>query len=160
MVQLDEFELFDREVRRYDWDQLRQASEDWRKDVPGLLVDLVHAETEADASDAYFRLEGGCFPQRLVTESCVAIVSCLLAMLAAKPPAFVVTWALEALRGILGGEPIQSEIQAGSESLMEDCRDAAKPGIWLLRGMISECPGPALKSLQRVLAEIDPDRQG
>jgi len=126
-----ESDLFERELRHHRWDQLRQCSDEWRQDVPEILTSLGRAQSEKEASDAYFRLEGACFPQRLVTESCVAVVSCLLAALSLRPSDVVRGWILEALRGIVCGEPIASELAVGNDGLMDDCRVAAKDGLWL-----------------------------
>lgn len=152
-------DLFNSELGLHPWDDLRQCSEQWRQDVVAILTDLRAAQSEAEASEAYFRLEGACFPQRNITESCSAVVSCLLAGLAARPPGFVTGWMLEALRGIIGGQPIESEIERGNLSLMEDCRRAATPGLWLLLGLVPQCSGPDLENLLLVLSELDPTRR-
>lgn len=158
MEQLNEGELFVMELQRHRWEQLRQCSDEWRQDVPEILMSLGSAQNDKEASDAYLRLEGACFPQRLVTESCVAIVSCLLAALSLRPSDWVRGWAIEALRGIVGGEPIASEIEVGNDSLMDDCHAAAKDGLWLLYGLLPILAGPDLENLRLILAELDPDR--
>lgn len=158
MERVDEGDLFEMELRRHRWDLLRQCSEEWRQDVPEILTVLRSAVNDKEASEAYFRLEGACFPQRLVTESCVAVVSCLLAALSLRPSDWVQGWAIEALRGIVGGEPIASELEIGNDSLMDDCRVAAKDGLWLLYGLLPVLVGPDRENLHLILRELDPDR--
>lgn len=150
--------LFNQELRRHDWGRLRQSSTTCRQDLPEILWELATAGTERDARAAYFRLEGACFPQRLVTESCVGVVSCLLAVLAGDPPDFVRGWVLEALRGIICGEPIDSEIEVGNAVLMSDCVEAAGAGLWLLMRFFRESSGADLENLRLIVSVVDADR--
>ena len=149
---------FEIEVRRFPWEELRQCSDKWRQDVPTLLNELITAPDESAASAAYFRLEGACFPQRLVTESCVAVVSCLCAALSDRPEEFVGAWIIEALRGIVCGEPIRSEVDRGNDALMDSCRLAGLQGYWLLRQLATHSDGPELDNLERILLQLDKAR--
>lgn len=158
MERVNEDDFFQVELGRHDWDLLRQCSDEWRQDVPEILTALSVAATETEASQAYFRLEGACFPQRLITESCVAVVSCLLAVLSLRPSDWVQGWAIEALRGIVGGEPIASEVEIGNDTLLNDCHTAARDGLWLLYGLLRDRVGPDRENLRLILAELDPDR--
>jgi hypothetical protein len=128
--------------------------------VPALVRALARAQTETEAERAYFGLEGACFPQRLVTQSCVALVSSLLAALASEDVGVTVrAWLVEAIRGIVGGTPLKDEVDAGNAAVVERCRKACLRGVWLLYGLYETTQGEERLNLAKILTLVDDEER-
>ncbi|MEM9202829.1 MAG: hypothetical protein AAGC53_14280 [Actinomycetota bacterium] len=65
---------------------------------------------------------------------------------------------MEALRGIVGGEPIHTEVAVGNSSVVHDCIDTARAGLWLLLSLREQLAAADLANLHEVLAVLDAER--
>lgn len=146
------------EIGRQQWDDLRQLLPDRRNDLPKLLRELAAAEDWEASSDAHMWLETACFPQFNVSESCLAVVPCLLALLADRPHAPVRANAIQALYGILCGEALRGEVEAGNPAVVEECRHLADSGLWLLRSLSGKVDGWEAELLQALLGRLEQAR--
>ena len=114
------------DLERYDWARLRAQGS--AEGVPRALTALASASTEAEARDAYWRIDNTVVVQGALYEAAVATAACAVVMLhvcsAPGRPRL-----LELLVQLGSGEPAPSELQAGNADIQERCM------MELLRGV-------------------------
>lgn len=153
---MDENVLFETELSRRDWSQIRDANGSADR-IPHAIRDLVSARSPEEVDQAYWRLENHVVVQGFVFEAAPYTVSALVAALV-KPdrPKFVRTGLLELLFQIVHGETHPEEKARGMGDLAEMCRDRAREGLWLLyRECLSDRDAGAIEVIQLVDSEAD-----
>ena len=113
------------ELLRVDWKSLRASGN--AAEVPQAIVKLQHAQTAAEATSAYWRIDNTVIVQGALFESAEAAVPCLLSALY-ECTDFARPRILELLFQIGAGSAHREEILAGNFNLAENCRAAVKLG--------------------------------
>lgn len=131
-------QLVEVEVLRQDWSFLRQAS-GTADGIPDALRQLIWAQSPEEVQAAYWRLENHVVVQGQLFESAVSTTHVLMAALVSQDrPDFVRIGVLELLFQIVSGESDESEVARGLVDLGEQCRRAARAGLWLLYREMTE----------------------
>lgn len=125
-------QLVEVELARQNWAALRDIA-GTAEGIPSALRQLVSAKSAADVQTAYWGLENRVVVQGQLFESSVAVTHVLMAALVSpERPSFVRIGILELLLQIVMGEAAESEKARGLPNLGEECRRAARTGLWLL----------------------------
>ena len=91
----------------------------------------------------------------MVYEVALPALDVILAGYAEHPPVWVESEFLNALHGIILGEPHESEMELGNGDLVDRCRERARDGIWVLYARLSTFNADFLMD---ILEELDTDK--
>lgn len=107
-----------RELERFDWARLRAQGSAER--VPGALEALASASSDAEARDAYWKIDNTVVVQGALYEAAVATAACTTVVLhRCHPPARA--RALELLVQLGSGDTAPSEHEVGDSDIRERC---------------------------------------
>ncbi|WP_433793704.1 hypothetical protein [Actinoplanes sp. CA-252034] len=140
------------EVRRHDWAAYR-APVSSGPSIPDVFQRLLDAGSAEEA--AGFSLEYRLEVQSMVYEVALPALDVMLAAYVEDLPNWVESEFLNALHGIILGEPHRSELDLGNFDLVERCVQRARDGIWTLYARLSKFNADFLID---ILDEIDTDR--
>ncbi|HVW00360.1 MAG TPA: hypothetical protein VHB77_08470 [Planctomycetaceae bacterium] len=148
--------LVDCELDRHDWSQIVEAHGP-ATNVPVALRQLLASTTENDVQAAYWRLENHAFVSGGLFEAALPLVSALLAALVDfDRPHIVRGWLLELLFQIVNGYSHADERARGRVDLDEQCREAARGGLWLMYRLFQD--GFECELTSEIIRRIDPDK--
>ena len=139
------------ELDRIDWAAYRTPP-GAGPTVPEVFARLFDADTPDDAVG--YSLEQKLEVQSMVFEVALPAVGVMLAALADRPPVWLESELLDALHCVIMGEPHHTEAALGNDSLVEQCVERARHGIWVLYGNLSRSNADWFLD---ILGEADPD---
>ncbi len=152
--------LVEMELTRHDWSRILQADGP-AIDIPGALRDLVNSKSPDESKTAYWKLENHIVVQSQLFEAARYIVPALCAgLVQTDRPKWVRIQLLELLFQVVSGESAPEERTRGNCDLGDQCRTAAREGLWVLYRIFQE------RELGRAAKEIieridqDPTRLG
>ena len=124
--------LVEAEISRHPWSSLREAN-GFAAGIPSALRELLSAQTPAEVEEAYWRVENHVVVQGQLFEAAVATTQVLTAALVDEGrPGHVRIGILELLFQMVSGEAHESATARGAADLGEQCRSAAREGLWIL----------------------------
>lgn len=124
--------LVELEIQRVDWASIREADGS-AVNVPNAIRELLAARSSQEVNQAYWKLENHVVVQGQIFEAAVYTVPVLMAALTLPGRLLCVRIGLmELLFQILKGMPHQEEVDRGLDNLAEQCKGAARCGLWLL----------------------------
>lgn len=132
--------------------QLYEVADGSAARIGASLRSLLSATEPSETKDAYWQLENHIVVQGMVYSSALPTVHVLVAALADSRPFHVRVAILELLYQILSGAPAS----VGADSLIANCRQRAKEGLWLLIKEFASGPRDAAREVL-VLLDVDVD---
>lgn len=136
------------EINRHNWEYLRVFAGN-AKNLPGALRQLAYAITESEADAAFRLIEGAISDQGLLSESCLAVSSCLVHALW-RCSDVAEGRILELLAIVAGGSDILSEDSPIGDAGITGCMEVIKLGFPVY------CENLELSSdLSKVVSTID-----
>jgi hypothetical protein len=141
------------EIGRHDWSSYRSPASGGPS-TPDVFLGLLNAENAEDAVGVSleYRLE----VQSMVYEVALPALDVILAAYSEEPPVWVESELLNALHGIILGEPHRSELELGNSDLVDRCIQRARDGLWVLYARLSRFNADFLIDILDVL---DSDRE-
>ncbi|QNE77748.1 hypothetical protein F0344_26945 [Streptomyces finlayi] len=119
------------EIGRIRWEDFRTLG-DRSNAVPGALRRLFAAAGEDEVMGVYWELENVVVVQSQLHSAALPTVSVLLAALLDEMSADARDAVVELLLQIVMGESAKDEIALGNTNLGDQCRAAARNGLWLV----------------------------
>jgi hypothetical protein len=139
-----------------DWHRLRTITGS-ASGVPEAFRRLLEATSDAEADDAYWKLDNRVVVQGQLFDSAPRLVPVLLAALAHVASAVATIYVLDLLVEILDGEADQSEVARGNADLGAEARRAAREGVWLAHHLASSPEASVRERALMIVHAIDPD---
>lgn len=123
-------ELVEIEIARHDWASMVCGCGRSGAHLADDLPHLVSAKTAAEVHNR--RLDRHLHNVGLLMEPAPAVVSVFLAALADEAAPAVRDHVVETISDLVLGEGTSNEVRDTSRDLVEECRAAARPGIWII----------------------------
>lgn len=149
--------LFELELSRHDWRQLRCGCGKSAEHVADRLKRVAAAETSEDAACDW--LDGHIADSVVQYEPAVSVVAVALAALADDVSSAARSSFLNLLLALVAGESTDWEIANEGRDLPEECRSAARDGIWLLYSELSAFRSRGASSdAYEILSLVEPNQ--
>lgn len=139
------------------WDELRVMG-GTAGHVPAAIRGLVEADCDEASDRFYWSLENNVVVQGQLFEAAVPTVPLIFAGLLEEPGRCARIQLKELLFWIVSGESHHEEVAAGRPYLGDECREAARAGLWLLYRelLVREARGE-LEGVYELLDILEPD---
>ena len=144
------------EIERTRWGKLRAAADPAR--IPGALIALATATSEASAMNAYWQIDNVAVVQARVFEVAEYVIFPLLLILRGSPSPWTVRCALDLLVQVTSGWPDPSEVGI-NDGLLERIRDRAREGLAIVYSLLRSEDVYARDHAIEVLDSIETDRK-
>lgn len=151
--------LLEYQLSLVDWGALRGMvvpAPDTR--IPDAVRDLVLAQSDGEADDAYWRLDNHVVVQGQLFEAAVPLVPVLLAALAGPLSTASRVRVADLLVEISCGGADESELALGNVDLGRACRSATAAGVWLIFEMLLDHDARLRERALQIIYAVDEDR--
>lgn len=143
-------------VAASDWKAL--SSDSGSADgVPRALMDLVQADDDASATDAYWRIDNEVVVQGQLYQAAEPSLEVLLSMACTAMSQPSRRRLVELVQQIVCGEPHLREVEAGRGDLGVRCRAIAREGKWLFYNWLADQDDDVRECALLILAKIEED---
>ncbi|MEI8379588.1 MAG: hypothetical protein WCJ09_05640 [Planctomycetota bacterium] len=147
--------LVECELQRVDWSQFMEANGP-ATNIPDTFRRLLSARTPEDANAAYWEIENHAFVQGGLFEASLPLVPVILsALVDMNRPRNTRIQLLEILYHIVSGVPHLDEVARGLHGLGDQCKAAARDGLWVLYSIFQE--GVFWSAASEIIERIDRD---
>lgn len=149
--------LVEYNIQLVDWNALRIIVDRSPGDIPSALLDLSHAQTEAEAENAYWRLDNRIIVQGQLFEAAEYVIEPLLAALTGELSVHAKRAMCDLFIEICGGVPDQSEAALGNNELGERSRAAIRAGLLLVYSLLNDLDEGVRERTLLIIAAVDED---
>jgi hypothetical protein len=141
-----------------NWESLRAIGPGQARKVPDAVRRLVSADSETDATAAYWELDNNVVVQGQLFEAARPLIPVLLAAVAGELTTPARLRVVDLIVEIASGRPDESEVALANTELGRDCRSAVRAGVWLFYEMLVRAEAPLRKRAVQIIYAVDEDR--